>query len=155
MPHRHLVVFEDERVCRDAVTFAREYCLRMGSGVALLMLVALRSSDAASLGNARNVLHTARQGAGKLLDAISEEFTSHQIAVSTTLRVGDPRRELIKFLAERPPFSVVIWGSDESLPGRDQRGHVHWMEKAAETLECPLYAVSHKALAHGTPDEEA
>jgi hypothetical protein len=119
------------------------------------MLVALRSSDASSLGNARNVLHTARQQAGKLLDAISEEFTGHHIAVNTALRVGDPKRELIKFLAERPPFSVVIWGSDESLPKQDPYGHPHWMEEAAETLECPLYAVSHKTLDYEKPDQES
>ena len=71
---------------------------------------------------------------------MSSELLKQGIPVSVALRVGDAPQELLKFLAERPSFQTVIWGSDEILPHTSPGRKAHWLAKIADTLECPLIA---------------
>ena len=142
MPKRNLVVFENEKVCPQALTYARELALRLDSEVTLLMLVEMAFWDRRILGSKRSAVAHLERRMGKLLTAFSAEFLNHGIAVTAALRMGDPAQELIKFLAERPPFQVIIWGSDEAIPERRPSGRSHWISKVAGTLECPLFSVS-------------
>jgi len=145
MLKRNLVVFENEKVSQQALTYARELARRMDSEVTLLMLVEMAFLDRSYLGSKRSAISHLEKRMGQMLTDFSAEFLKEGIAVSAALRVGDPAQELLKFLAERPPFQVIIWGSDEALPegGSSRRGH--WLAKVAGTLECPLYTVSSKA----------
>ena len=145
MADRNLVLFEDDRVCPEALTFAREYCLRMDRDVTLLILASIPSPISASVGSSRNAIQGVWQWAGKMSNDLSSEFLRHGISVNTTLRVGEPGRELLKFLAERPPFRVIIWGSDDTLPKQYPNGRAHWMVETTKVLECPIYAVSQRA----------
>jgi len=151
MFERILVVFENEKVCNDSLTYARELALRMDSDVALLMLVEMAFLDRSYLGSKRSAISNLEQRMGKKLSYLTSQFLKEGIAISAALRVGHPAEELLKFLAGKPPFQALIWGSSESLPesGRFPRGH--WIRKVASTLECPLLTVSNK----GHPGEPA
>ncbi len=142
-----LVVFENEKVCDDSLTYARELALRMDSDVTLLMLVEMAFLDRAYLGSKRSAISHIEERMGKTLGDLTSRFFKEGIAISAALRVGHPAEELIKFLAGKPPFQALIWGSSESLPegGRFPKGH--WIRKVASTLECPLLTVSSR----GTP----
>ena len=120
---RTLVLFENERVCSEALIYAREYCLRMDHEVALLMLVDEPPQDRSSLGSRRNTMTTICARAGKLLNSLTTEFLKHGIAVSVAVRIGEPARELMRFLSERPPFQVAVWGSDTALPPPGEHSH--------------------------------
>jgi len=133
-----LIVLENEEVCRQAVDYARELAGRMGAEVTLLMLVEMALLDRGALGRKRSALNELDERAGRLLAEIGAEFLREGIATSAALRVGDPAQELVKFLAERPPFQVAIWGSGQELPAPARR---HWLAKAAGALECSLLAV--------------
>jgi hypothetical protein len=85
------------------------------------------------------------QWADKMSNDLSSVFLHHGISVNATLRVGEPGGELLKFLAERPPFRVIIWGSDDTLPKQYPDGRAHWMLEVTKVLECPIYAVSQRA----------
>ncbi len=152
---KSLIVVEDDRVCADAMTFAREYCARMERGAVILILASLPAPETIPLGASRKAIHDASQWAGRLSETLSGEFSRHGISVSTVLRIGDPEAELLKFLAERPPFALMIWGSDDALPKHHPDGRAHWMSEATKLLECPVYAVSHKGLHHkGRRDDD-
>ncbi|MCB2191312.1 MAG: universal stress protein [Deltaproteobacteria bacterium] len=137
---RVLVVMENEQVSTQAIYYARELAQRMDAEVSFLMLVEMAALDRTWLGSSRSAISNLDDRAGRQMAELSEQFLRAGIATSAALRVGDPKQELFKFLAERPPFQVLIWGSHEELPGGAGRGH--WMNTAAASLECPLWTVS-------------
>ena len=139
MSRRILVVLENERICRRAVDYARELAQRLDAEAALLMVVEMAFLDTTWLGTKRSAISELDERAGQILADLSAEFLREGVTTSIALRVGDPAQELCKFLAERPPFQVIIWGSGESLPD-GRRGH--WMAKAARSLECPVWTVA-------------
>ena len=144
MFQRILVIFENEKVCGQALSYSRELALRMDSEVALLMLVEMTFLDRAFLGSKRNAIRGLESRMGEILANLSSEFLKEGIPVSAALRVGDAAQELFKFLAERPPFQAVIWGSSEDLPHGGHSRRNHWMAKVAPSLECPLLGVTSK-----------
>jgi len=149
MFQRILVVFENEKICTQAVSYCRELALRMDSEVALLMVVEMAFLDRSFLGSKRRAMTLLEKRIGKMLGDISSELLKEGISVGVALRVGDAAQELLKFLAERPPFQAVIWGSSEDLPYGGQLRRVHWLGRVADTLECPLLAVISR-----TPSEQ-
>ena len=151
MFQRILVVFENEKICTDSLTYARELALRMDSDVALLMLVEMAFLDRSYLGSKRSAISDLEERMGKTLSKLTSQFLKEGIAISAALRVGHPAEELLKFLAGKSPFQALIWGSSESLPESGHFPRGHWIRKVARTLECPLLAVSSK----GHPDGQA
>ena len=155
MLRRALVVFENEKVSDKALVYARELALRMDSEVTLLMLVEMPFQDRVNLGPKRTAIKEIEKRMGQVLSERSADFLKKGIEISAALRIGKPLEELLKFLAERPPFQVVIWGSSDDLPEGGRLRKSHWIGKVAETLECPLLAVSGGGLpAHGSPREK-
>jgi len=152
MLKRNLVIFEDEKVCPQALTYARELALRMDSETTLLMLVEMAFKNRSFLGSKRSAIKELEKRIGDLLAGLSADFLNEGLAVSAALRVGDPAQELLKFLAERPPYQVIIWGSDEVLPEGSPWRRGHWMGKVAGTLECPVYTVGSRAQAADSPE---
>jgi len=145
MFQRILVIFENEKICPQAISYCRELALRMDSEVALLMLVEMAFLDRSFLGSKRMAMTLLEKRSGEMLGGISSDFLKEGISVRVALRVGDAAQELLKFLAERPPFQAVIWGSSEDLPYGGQLRRTHWLGKVADTLECPLLAVISRA----------
>jgi nucleotide-binding universal stress UspA family protein len=145
MFQRILVIFENEKICSQAISYCRELALRMDSEVALLMLVEMAFVDRPFLGSKRRAMTLLEKRAGETLGSISSALLKEGISVRVALRVGDAAQELLKFLAERPPFQTVIWGSSEDLPYGGQTRRSHWLGKVADTLECPLLAVISRA----------
>jgi nucleotide-binding universal stress UspA family protein len=150
MFQRILVIFENERICGKALSYSRELALRMDSEVAFLMLVEMAFLDRTYLGSKRNTIRNLEARMGKMIGDLTSEFLKEGISVSVALRVGDAAQELLKFLAERPPFQAVIWGSDEELPESGHTRRPHWIGKVADTLECPLLAVTGKTCPNGS-----
>lgn len=141
MFRRILVIFENEKVCDQALSYSCELARRMDSEVTLLMVMEMEFPDRAFLNSKRKAIQRLESRMGKILGNLSSEFLKKGISVSAALRVGDPARELLKFLAERPPFQAAIWGSSENMPYIDLYRRSHWIRKIADSLECPLFGV--------------
>lgn len=139
MFQRILVVMENLETSQRALDYARELALRMDAEVGLLMLAEMNFPQRPGLAQKRKDLTALEQSAGELLSEIAADFLGSGLTTGAALRVGDPAQELAKYLAGHPPYQVVIWGSDDSLPGGSKR---HWMGHAAGFLECPLLTVS-------------
>ena len=144
MLQRALVIFENEKISPKAVTYARELALRMDSEITLLMLVEMPFSDRAFIRSKRHAIKDLEERMGKVLSECSAEFLKQGIVVSAALRIGAPHQEFLKFLAERPPFHIIIWGSSDDRPGEGQSLKNHWIGRVAGNLECPLVTVSGK-----------
>lgn len=131
MPRAILVVMENEIVCAQALDFAAELAQRLAAEAKLLMVV-----EPPPAANRQPELE---RRAVQALDRLASRFVERGVAAEATLRLGQPRRELLRFLAQRPPFQALIWGSGHELAGGR---HGHWLEKTAGLLECPLWTVA-------------
>ena len=135
-----LIIFENQKTCQEALDYGREFALRMDARVTFLVLVPMTFRGRSLLGSKRNALSRIEDHAAKLLSRSSETFIQQGIEISSACKVGEPAQELLKFLAERPPFQAIIWGSSPDLPGKG-----HWLGRVTGNMECPLLTVSRKA----------
>ena len=142
MFQRILVIFENEQVHDQAITYSFELARRMDSEVTFLMLMEMPFPTRSLLDSKRKAMQRLELRIGKILGDLSSEFLKEGVTVSAALRVGDAAQELLKFMAERPPFQAVIWGSSEEMPDRGPPRRAHWIAKVADYLECPLLTVS-------------
>jgi hypothetical protein len=136
-----LIIFENEKVSDHAVKYSCELAHRMDSDVTFLMLMEMSFPNRLSIDSKRKAIIKLESRISKILADMSSELLKQGIPVSVAIRVGDASQELLKFLAERPSFQTVIWGSDEVLPYTSHGRKTHWLAKVADTLECPLIAV--------------
>ena len=134
-----LIVFDNQKICPEALAYGREFALRMNVRVTFLMLVRTPSAAQTFLDSKRSALSRIENRAAKLLSQSSETYIQQGIEVSSVLKVGEPARELLKFIADRPPFLAIIWGSGSDLPGKG-----HWISRVSGKMDCPLLTVSRK-----------
>ena len=142
MFQRILVIFENEKVCGQALTYSCELARRMDSEVTFLMIMEMKFLDRAFLNSKRKAIKRLESRIGKILGDLSSAFLKEGVPVSAALRVGDAGHELLKFMAERPPYNAIIWGSSEDMPEIGPSRRAHWIGKVADSLDCPLFAVS-------------
>lgn len=139
MFRRILIVFDNETPCPESLSYARDFARRMDARVTLLMLVPMTFVGRIFLGAQRKALSRIEKRAEEVLTRAVADFLQQGTEVATALKVGEPSQELLKFLADRPPFQAVIWGGGPDLPGKG-----HWLARASGNLECPLLTVSRK-----------
>jgi hypothetical protein len=116
----------------------------MDSEVTFLMLIEMAFKNHGLLVSKRMAISEAEKRSGRTLREISGGFITKGITVSVAIRVGEPAQELVKFLAERPPYQALIWGSSEALPLQGSSERRHWITRVVNTLECPIFTVSSK-----------
>jgi nucleotide-binding universal stress UspA family protein len=137
-----LILFDNQEICPEALDYAREFALRMDARVTLLMLARMSFLGRTFLDSKRADLSRIEDSAARLLSQSSEIFIQAGIEVGSAFKVGEPAQELLKFLADHPPFQAIIWGSGPDLPGRG-----HWIGRATGKMECSLLTVSKKGAA--------
>jgi nucleotide-binding universal stress UspA family protein len=134
-----LIVFDNQKVCPEALDYGRQFALRMDDRVTFLLLVPMALRGRPLRGAKRDVLNRIESHGAKLLSRYSETYIQQGIEVRSACRVGEPSQELLKFLADRPPFQAIIWGSGPDLPGK-----AHWLSRVSANLGCPLLTVKRK-----------
>ena len=134
-----LIIFDNQKVCPEALDYGRQFALRMDDRVTFLQLIPATVRGYPMPGSTRDTRNHVESRAAKLLDRYSETFIQYGIEVSSAYRVGEPSQELLKFLADRPPFQAIIWGSSPDLPGKS-----HWLSRVSANLQCPLLTVRRK-----------
>jgi hypothetical protein len=134
-----LIVFENNQVCTEALTYAREFALRMDTRVTFLMLKYMRFAGRTLLVSKRSTLSRSEDTAAQILSRAADPFIQQGLEVSSAFRAGEPAQELLKFLVDHPPFQAIIWGSGMDLPVKG-----HWIGRVSINMECPLLTVSRK-----------
>ena len=135
-----LLIFENEQVLPEALVYAREFALRIDAKVTFLMVVPMSFAGRTLLGPKRDTIRNIEIRVGELLSQCLQPFIQHGIEVNSALKIGAPSQEVMKFLADRPPFQSIIWGSSRDLPGRGTNRH--WLNTIVGNLECPLLTVN-------------
>ncbi len=144
MFHNILLMFENEELFPEAVVYARQFAMRIDAKVTLLMIVPMSFMGRTVIGPKRDTIRNIELRVGKLLSGCLQTFIQEGIEVNSALKIGDPAQELMKFLADRPPFQSIIWGSGHDLPDKGRGTQRHWMSKVVGSLECPLLTISKK-----------
>ncbi|WP_022663584.1 universal stress protein [Desulfospira joergensenii] len=144
MKNEVLVIFENEKVYPGALIYAREYALRTDAKVTFLMLVAMSFSTQDGIGAKRNALHKIEARVGKRLAELTETFIQKGLETSSALKIGDPSQELLKFLADRPSFQAIVWGSGQDFSTSGKSRGRHWLKNLSSGLECPLLTLSRR-----------
>ncbi len=134
-----LIVFDGLTVSPETLSYARELALRMDARVTLLMLAQMSFVGRTVLDSKRSALSQMEDRAAQLLTQSAEPFIQQGREVRSAFRVGDPAQEMLKFLADRPPFQAIVWGSTLDLPPKG-----HWIGRVSSHMECPLITVSKK-----------
>lgn len=134
-----LIIFENNQVCAEALTYGREFALRMDARVTFLMLKRMRFVGRTLLVSKRSALAQSEDSAAQILSRSAESYIQQGLEISSAFRVGEPAQELLKFLADHPPFQAIIWGSGTDLPTKG-----HWLGRVSIHMECPLLTVSRK-----------
>ncbi len=137
-----LLVFEKEEILPEALVYVREFALRIDARVTLLMIVPMSFEGRTVIGPKRNTIRNIEIRSGKLLSDCLQTFIQEGIEVNSALKIGDPAQELMKFLADRPPFQSIVWGSGHELPDKGRGAQRHWISRVVGSLECPLLTVS-------------
>ena len=137
-----LLVFENEEIFPEALIYVREFARRIDAKVTLLMIVPMSFVGRTVIGPKRNTIRNTETRVGKLLSDCLQGFIQEGIEVNSALKIGDPAQELMKFLADRPPFQSIVWGSGRDLPDKGRGAQRHWMSGVVGSLECPLLTVS-------------
>ncbi len=135
-----LLIFDGQKICQEALTYAKELSSRMDARVSFLMLIRMSFLGRVFMDAKRRALSRIEDNAPRLLSDAAEAFVQQGIEVRSAFRIGEPGQELLKFLAVHAPFQAVIWGSTPELPGRG-----HWIVRTTASMECPLLCVNKKA----------
>jgi hypothetical protein len=123
---RILVIFEQDRPSEKAIQYAGALARRMDGDLVLLRL----GGEPAPGDEARK---------------IARNLSGSGIATGYEARDGDPRSELLKFLATNPTFLAVVWGGHDDVVMDPGRPRAHWLAPMQEGLGCPLITMHRKA----------
>lgn len=137
-----LLVIENDDVYEESLLYTRELALRIDARVTVLMIVPMSFQGRTTIGPKRSALKQIEVKAGKVLSQCSERFIKRGIEVGSALKIGDPGTEFMKFLANRPAFQAIVWGSGYDLPDKVKGNQYHWLSRLVVNLECPLLTVS-------------
>ncbi len=137
-----LLIFENEEIYPEALMYAREFALRVDARLTLLMIVPMSFDARTAIGPRRSIVKDIEIRAGKILSDCLQIFIAEGLEVNSALKIGDPAEEMMKFLADRPPFQAIVWGSGRDLPDKTRAGQGHWLTRVAGRLECPLLSVN-------------
>jgi len=127
-----MVLTESLHICKDALRYSIALAKRLDAALVLLMLLHPESMSK-SLRDMNPVLALQTRGEEALLQPI-EEMESAGVSVESAIRIGDPRSELLKFLAESNRFHSIVWGGD----GESIHKKHHWTSNLEADVKCTV-----------------
>jgi len=131
--NRIAVLFEDLTIRREAIQYAAALAKRLDGGITLLMLLPNEKDTAVGVPN------SGERGV-RILEREAGHVAGAGIPVRHEVITGEPRSELIKYLATRPPFQAVVWGGGDrkAQPPGASRSTGHWTTAIQDELGCPF-----------------
>ncbi|MGD2097327.1 MAG: universal stress protein [Desulfobacterales bacterium] len=127
-----MVLFDSATIRRESLQYAIALAKRTNSDLSLLVILPFEVGKTASDG-IRPMLERGLQ-AKEALKKHAETIRNADIAAETTVRIGNPRSELVKYLAETGRFEIIIWGAKPDL----MKSKDHWLVQMKTTLGCQV-----------------
>ena len=116
----------------EAIQYSIELAKRMNSKLVFLLLLAFEPS-----GNVPNEIESIigiGAGAMEVLKKYSEPYQDVGLTIEAAVKIGNPRSELVKFLAESGMFQTIVWGGRPELVHQKS----HWLARINEIVKCSV-----------------
>lgn len=133
MKRKIMVIGDSFHMRTESVRYAIELATRLDASLVLLMLLSFEHA-----GDGPREVESVRRlalKAGQALRQHVELISTRGIAVEPVIRIGNPRSELVKFLAESEErFHSLIWGGEpDSI-----REKSHWMSQVRDDVKSSM-----------------
>ena len=132
MKPRIMVLFDSASIRREALRYSIELAKRMKSSLILLMILSFEVCSPNV--NAVEPMMEIGIEANESLKKHAQIIRNEGIAVETAVRIGNPRSELVKYVAEAGRFEIIVWGATPGLMKKKN----HWFVQIKNILECPV-----------------
>ena len=116
----------------EAVRYAIELAKRLDAVLVLLMLLPFELTDKPSWGvdAVLNLQAKAKEATKKHIGYMENAGIHFEAAI----RIGNPRSELLKFLAESGRFHSIVWGGESDSVNKTS----HWISHLEEDVKCAV-----------------
>jgi len=132
MKSQIMLLFDSASIRRESLLYSIELAKRMDSNLTLLVLLPFEVCTAASNGIKPMIKRGVQ--AQELLNSHIDTIKSAGLSVEAAVRIGNPRSELLKYIAEAGRFETIVWGARPDLMKKKD----HWLVRMQDTLECPV-----------------
>jgi len=132
MTHKIMVLSDSPSVRREAVQYSIELAKRMDSTLVLLVLIPFELSEKTSEG-IESMLQLGSR-AKETLQRYVDIIQNVGIPAEKAVRIGDPRSELVKFLAESRRFQTIVWGGKSEQVNKK----AHWLSPIKDIAKCAV-----------------
>ena len=127
-----MLLFDSASIRPESIRYSIELAKRLNATLALLVILPFEVRPTASGGIEPMIKRGAE--AEKSLKKHIEPIKNAGLAVETAVRIGNPKSELVKYVAESGRFEIIIWGATPDLMKKKD----HWLVRMKKTLECPV-----------------
>jgi hypothetical protein len=140
------MIFESDTPSPEAVQYSSELAKRMDGELVMLRLAGTGIPDVdeprriAGTGTGIPDVDEPRRIAGRLAGS--------GLSTRVEARQGDPRSELLKFMATEPSFMAVVWGGPDDIILDPGKATSHWLAGQGGEIGCPLVTM-HRKLREG------
>jgi len=127
-----MALFDSASMRRESLKYSIELAKRMNATLTLLVILPFEVSRNTS----NDIEPMIKRGvqAEELLKKHVEPIKNTGLSVETAVRIGNPRSELVKYIAEAGRFEIIVWGAKPDLMKKKD----HWLVRMKDTLECPV-----------------
>jgi hypothetical protein len=127
-----MVLFDSAAIRRESLQYSIELAKRMNSNLTLLVILPFEASKT----DANSIEPMIKRGvkAEESLKKHLETIKNAGLSAETAVRIGNPRSELVKYVAEAGRFETIVWGAKPDLMKKKD----HWLVRMKDTLECPV-----------------
>lgn len=132
MRDRIIVLFDSVSMRRESLQYSIELAKRMNSDLVLLVILTFEGKRNAN-NRIESLLKRGQQAKASLREH-TEIIKNAGVSVETDVRIGNPRSELVKYLAEAGRFEIIVWGGKPNLMKKKD----YWLTRMKDILECPV-----------------
>jgi len=127
-----LVLFDSASIRNESLQYSLELAKRMNSSLMLLVILSVEGWKNTTSGIGPMLKQDAhvREILGEHIKTMKNETVSVEVAV----KMGNPKSELVKYLAETGRVETIVWGGIPDLMNRKD----HWLVQMKDILECPV-----------------
>ena len=127
-----MVLFDSASIRSESIRYSIELAKRLDATLTLLVILPFEVNPTFSGGIEPMIKRGAE--AEKSLKKHIEPIKNAGLSVETAVRIGNPKSELLKYVAESGRFEIIIWGATPDLMKKKD----HWLVQMKNTLECPV-----------------
>lgn len=138
MARKILVLSDSLTLRREAVQYSIELATRMEASLVILLLLPLHPLKSSP--NEIDLVKWLDAEGRQALDYSGHDIREAGVELETEVRIGNPRSELLKYLAESDSYQTIVWGS--RTKAIEDEGH--WLARVKDSLECTIVVPAKK-----------